>query len=114
MANINLKPLSLKELNALKTRIDSAIARHEKKSKTAALAKLKKTASSMGFSLEDLVGGPAKPSKRTQKKNSAPLPAQYRDPANAENTWSGRGARPKWLREQLAKGKALEEFKIKG
>lgn len=40
------------------------------------------------------------------------LPARFRD-AQA-NTWSGRGLQPKWLREAIAAGKALESFRISG
>lgn len=32
---------------------------------------------------------------------------------NAEGkTWGGRGPRPQWLRDALAEGKTLEEFKV--
>lgn len=113
MAQINLKPLTLSELQALHKRIDTAIARHEKKSKAAALAEVRKKAKSLGFALDELVSAPtAKPKKKPAKK-AAPRPPAYRDPANAENTWSGRGPRPVWLREALAVGKQLEDFKIK-
>ena len=38
--------------------------------------------------------------------------AKYRNPDNASETWSGRGRKPRWLEERLAKGAPLEEFVI--
>jgi DNA-binding protein H-NS len=35
---------------------------------------------------------------------------KYRDAAG--NTWSGRGLRPRWLNNALAKGKALSDFAV--
>lgn len=41
------------------------------------------------------------------------LMAQYRDPENEENTWTGQGRRPKWLVAAMEAGRELEEFKIR-
>src|ERR671918_554736 len=47
----------------------------------------------------------------TDKKNAdqASLP-KYINPDNPDQTWSGRGQQPKWLKEALVNGKTLEEF----
>jgi DNA-binding protein H-NS len=37
---------------------------------------------------------------------------KYRNPDNASETWSGRGRKPRWLEERLAKGAPLEDFAI--
>ncbi len=34
----------------------------------------------------------------------------YRNPTNPEQTWGGRGKRPRWLNDLLAKGHQLAEF----
>ena len=47
---------------------------------------------------------PRKAIKRTTKPS-----AQFSD--GAGNAWSGRGPRPRWLREALAAGRSIEEFK---
>lgn len=114
MAKIDLKSLSLKELKALKQRVETAIERHDKKAKTEALSALKAKAKEMGFSLDELTSGAAKkPAKaRTAKKPSKPAKVAYRDPAKAGNTWGGRGPRPKWLRDALDAGKSLDSFKV--
>lgn len=40
------------------------------------------------------------------------LPGVYRDPNNAENTWSGRGRKPLWVLAWLEQGRSIEELKI--
>jgi len=37
---------------------------------------------------------------------------KYRNPANPEETWAGRGLRPRWLAAALKTGKKLEDFSI--
>lgn len=51
-----------------------------------------------------LGGGGAK------KKSTAVV--KYRHPKNPELTWVGRGAMPKWLRDEVASGKKKESFLI--
>jgi DNA-binding protein H-NS len=38
------------------------------------------------------------------------VPVKYRDKEG--NTWAGRGAQPRWLREKLKAGAKLEEFAV--
>ena len=35
------------------------------------------------------------------------------NPANKDETWTGRGKQPRWLAAQVAKGKKVEDFLIK-
>lgn len=58
-----------------------------------------------GITLNDLkMGGKA--------KSRAVVAAKYRNSATGES-WSGRGRAPKWLAEELAKGRSKEAFLIK-
>ncbi len=59
-----------------------------------------------GISLNDLKGG------ATKTKARAAVAAKYRNPATGES-WSGRGRAPKWLAEELAKGRSKDAFLIK-
>ena len=38
---------------------------------------------------------------------------RYRNPKNPEETWAGRGKRPRWLTAQLRSGKNLTDFLIR-
>lgn len=44
------------------------------------------------------------------KATTGKVPVKYRDAAG--NSWSGRGSQPKWLKEALAAGGALESFHV--
>ena len=59
-----------------------------------------------GITLEDLKSGAKKAKARTA------VAAKYRNSATGES-WSGRGRAPKWLAEELAKGRSKEAFLIK-
>jgi len=59
-----------------------------------------------GITLDDLKGGVKKAKAR------AAVAAKYRNPVTGES-WSGRGRTPKWLAEELAKGRTKEAFLIK-
>ena len=48
------------------------------------------------------------PSKAAGKKSTKPS-AQFSD--SAGNVWSGRGPRPRWLRDALTAGRSIDEFR---
>jgi DNA-binding protein H-NS len=58
-----------------------------------------------GITLEDLKGGAKK------SKARAAVAVKYRNPTTGES-WSGRGRAPRWLADELAKGRAKDEFLI--
>lgn len=110
--SINLNTLSIRELEDL---IASAAVLIETKRADAlvtAKAEIEKIAADAGYSVEELLGlraGKA-PRKPGVKK---PVADKYRNPKDPTQTWSGRGKRPRWLQEILAKGGKLENFLIK-
>ncbi|ODU05149.1 MAG: hypothetical protein ABS89_02370 [Thiobacillus sp. SCN 63-1177] len=58
-----------------------------------------------GITLADLRGGAKK------SRSRAAVAAKYRNPATGES-WSGRGRAPKWLADEMAKGRARDEFLV--
>ena len=83
----DLNQMSLQELKRLQRDLERAIASFEQRQLAAARAELEARARELGFSLAELVsadGGTAK------SKRAAAQP-RYRNPANPEETWSGRG-----------------------
>ena len=103
---MNLDDLSLEELKSLQNDVAVALYNFEKRKKAEALAEIKSLAHAKGFSLDELLGGESAKGKR------APAVAKYADPANPDNTWSGRGRKPKWLVAQLDQGKSVEDFAL--
>ena len=51
--------------------------------------------------------------KSTKGRSLGKVAPKYRNPANAKETWTGRGKQPRWLAAETAKGKKLEDFLIK-
>jgi len=102
---LDVNSLSLKELKDLQSQVAKAISGYEDRKKREALAELEEKAKAMGFSLAELTGVTA-----TRKRS--PSVAKYANPANAADTWSGRGRKPRWFSEALAKGKKPEDLAI--
>ena len=103
--DINLNTLSLKELKDLQSQVAKAVSSFEDRKKKAALADLEEMARSKGFTLAELTGV-------TVARKRAPAVAKYANPANKSDTWSGRGRKPRWFSEALAKGKKPEDLAI--
>ena len=101
----NLNTLSLKELKDLQSQVAKAIGSYEDRQKKSALADLEELARAKGFTLAELTGTSV-PRKRS------PAKAKYANPANKSDTWSGRGRKPRWFIEALAKGKKPEDLAI--
>ncbi|MBF9035345.1 H-NS histone family protein [Rhodobacterales bacterium HKCCE2091] len=100
-----LDKMSRDELLKLRKSVDDAIRNSEKQAKKDALAAAQKAAAQFGFSLDELSGG--------KKPASAPKSApKYANPADATQTWTGRGRQPAWIKEALASGKKLEDMAI--
>jgi DNA-binding protein H-NS len=82
------------------------------------VARIKVAIAHYGLTAEQLGlgGGATKPGK-AKKQAIAPSPKVPSAPKYADgrgNVWSGRGPRPRWLREALAAGKSLESFASTG
>lgn len=103
---MDLDTLSLKELKDLQDKVAIAIFDFEKRKKAETLVELKALAQSKGFSLDELLDN----GKINKKKT--PVAAKYADPANPDNTWSGRGRKPKWLAAALENGASIENFAL--
>jgi DNA-binding protein H-NS len=66
------------------------------------------TAADLGLS-----GKPPAAARKPRRAKAAPkvkAPAKFQDETG--RTWAGRGKRPQWLRDALAAGRQLDEFKV--
>ena len=102
----NFEDMSLDELKGLRRDIDKAIETFEQRKRTEARKELEEHAQKLGFKLEELVGNKAATSKKS-------VPPKYKHPENNVTTWSGRGMKPKWVKEHLENGGNLEDLLIK-
>jgi DNA-binding protein H-NS len=102
---MDLNTLTLKELKKLRKDVDKTIADFENRKKREALVELEKKAAEMGFSLSDLTGGKAGKIKK-------PSIAKYRNPADASQTWTGRGRIPLWMKALETAGGSRDDTLI--
>jgi DNA-binding protein H-NS len=103
--SIDLNNLSLKELKDLQAQVAKAISSFEDRKKKLALAELEDKARELGFSLAELTGAVV-----TRKRS--PAMAKYANPADASDTWSGRGRKPRWFDAALKAGKRPEDMAL--
>ena len=119
---LDISDLTKKELIALRRKVDRAIESIEARTLERARREARQLAQSYGVALGDLIEAPksgsktgaksaAKPKARRPGKRSKVAP-KYRDPANPNVTWSGRGRTPKWVADALAGGAALADLAV--
>lgn len=84
------------------------------------VARIKEAITAYGITAEDLGFGPSaragnatgatakrRPGPKAKTTASAP---KFQDEAG--NTWSGRGPRPRWLKDAISAGQTLEDFTV--
>jgi DNA-binding protein H-NS len=113
----SLEALSVEELIAHIAAAQAILSAKQEKLREAFIEETRRKAQTLGFSLEDLFSGtPAKkPAGRDKGEKSAvrrPVAVKYRDPQNPESTWTGRGMKPRWLRDKLNAGEKIEDFLV--
>lgn len=101
--SIELDALNLSELRDLRNKVERAINSYEDRRRKEALAAVESAAREHGFNLNELTG---------LKAAKARVAAKYANPADSEQTWSGRGRKPRWVQEHLDSGKAIEDLEI--
>jgi len=106
------------ELRELRGRVDRAISSYKERKRRDAVAAAEEAARAHGFSsLSELTGGRRRNASGTAKAGKAARPAtkgeaRYANPENPEQTWTGRGRRPRWFQEALDSGRAPEDFAL--
>ena len=106
--------------------IEKTIKLKETNERKHVLAELKAVARRSGYSLEEFLalelGNPAQATaakaslaqknKKSFTKKRAPAKIKYRSPLNSEDTWTGRGRKPRWVSSFLEHGGTLEEISV--
>ncbi|MBS1303452.1 H-NS histone family protein [Loktanella sp. SALINAS62] len=105
MTNIDLNSISLDDLKKLQKDVGKAIDGYEQKQRKEALTAAEAVAREHGFTLAELTGA-------SIKKTKAVSPPMYRHPENPEQTWTGRGRQPDWMKEAIENGHTKDEFLI--
>lgn len=106
-AKEHIQELEIFDLLQLKKFIDDVIIVKKDEAIQQAFQPLEELANTLNIPLDEML--PRKNNKRHKPVNAV---VAYRSKLNPSNTWSGRGNRPKWLREELETGITLEELAI--
>ena len=113
---MNISKLSTKELQDLVVRIPDELNKRKLQEKTKLLDEITQIASKRGYTIKELIGKApisAKGKKAGTKARARKLvPVKYRDPQHPNLTWTGRGRKPRWVTEGLAKGKKMEALAV--
>ena len=98
-----LKTMPIAKLRDLHSKVEAAINEKVSQRRRELEAELSKLAR---------FGGGGKAPKFGRGGPKGPVAAKYRNPENLEETWAGRGLKPRWLTAAIKGGKKLEDFSI--
>lgn len=98
---------SLKVLLSRKLELDKQINEARNAEKNSAVLLIQKLMTEHKITFEDIRG------EVKILKPKRIIPVKYREPGT-QNTWTGRGITPRWLKAAYASGRKLEEFEIVG
>lgn len=123
--SIDLEGLSAKQLEAVIARAKKRQdALKQRKPVMAVRKKLVALAKAEGYTIAELFGdapsgaavesAPAtkRARKSTKGRTLGKVAPKYRNPENPKETWSGRGMQPRWLAQQVKRGKSAADFLI--
>ncbi|MBD0866548.1 MAG: H-NS histone family protein [Rhodobacteraceae bacterium] len=103
---IDLLSMSTVELKQLRIEVDAALKTVKKRERKDAMRAAEEAAAQFGFTLAEITGTPPK------RKSPVAGIAKYRNPGNADQTWTGKGRRPDWFKQAVEAGIGREQMKI--
>lgn len=102
----DLNSLSDTELQAFIENAEKALKERQSSRRKEVIAQIKELAASIGVTVEIHEG------EKKSERRAGKVAARYRNPADASQTWTGRGLAPKWMQELLSAGRDKAEFEI--
>jgi DNA-binding protein H-NS len=113
MTTHDLSSYNLSELKGLQSDIEKAIKERGQQDVKQAREQILAIAQNLGVSVEDLLAGAGAKSSVKSKGGTGVKPdARYRNPADASQSWSGRGRKPQWVVNTVENGGSLEDLRI--
>lgn len=102
---MDLSSYSRQDLMRLKRQVEHELDNRRRVDQRTARQEVREIAEKYGLSIADLMTGSATAPGRGGDG------LHYRHPDNPSLTWSGRGRKPKWLKEWEASGRPLAELR---
>lgn len=103
MMQIDVNTLSKDDLVKLKSDVEKALKTIDTRRRAEAKRAADAAAKEFGFSLDDLVESTGKGTKGLPK---------FANPAQPDQTWTGRGRKPNWVVEWLGSGKSMDDLAL--
>lgn len=103
---MNYDKLSIGELKEVIARAEHAIVEKRDRDIKLLRTEIAEMIKSRGFEINEIFPGV------TMTKIKSKIAPVYRDPNNHENTWGGRGRKPKWVVALIESGYNLEDARI--
>ena len=104
--SMKVAELNSSQLRALKTKIEGRLADLEARERQEKLARVVALIEELELPKLDVA------EHLRGKKAGKRVAPKYRNPADAEQTWSGRGRKPRWFLDQIGAGKTPEDLAI--
>ena len=107
---MDLTKLSSAQLRDLQEQVTTELKHRTSQDRAEALEQIHAIARGVGLPLKELVGSGAKVAARGGRTGK--VAAQYRNPADAAQQWTGRGRQPKWVKDWVESGNDIGALKI--
>ncbi|EYD75330.1 DNA-binding protein, H-NS family [Rubellimicrobium mesophilum DSM 19309] len=108
---MDLEMKSREELMKLRADLEKAISAAGERDRRNALEAAEDAVREHGFTLAEIAELAARGARATRRPR-ADSAVRYRNRDNPEQTWSGRGRRPRWIHEAEAAGRSLKELQV--
>jgi DNA-binding protein H-NS len=102
----NLQTLSDTELEELLSNAEKALRSRQRSRRKEIITQIKELAASIDMAVE------LHPATEQAVHKVNKVAIKYRDPENHNNTWTGRGVMPVWMRNQIESGRDRSEFLV--
>jgi len=100
-----LERMSLRELQEHELKVRKALVTAQDRNRVELRKKIETMVADAGFKMSDVFAG------RGGKGRT--VAAKYVNPDDPNETWTGRGRKPRWLNAKIQEGAKLEKFLIK-
>lgn len=112
----DLTKMTRKQLEKMLKDVQKALTTLETREKREAKKAAEKAVAKFGFKLSDLnpssTGGDATVAPRKKAAKKPASPPKYANPADASQTWTGKGRQPNWYRAEIENGTSPESMEI--